>query len=633
MKKIAKVLSLVMVAVMVITVFAACGKKDKNNNVVNAEFTEYLVAEKIGTVNRDDYFTSDAGLEYKGDNGLWGVISYNGAYDTGAVFTHVSSHGEYFQVRKKEPTKVADVAALNSSYLIDCKGNIVIPSGYAAFQILSDRYIMVAKAIKQTVSEKKALIRDADNGLYQLGGYADGVWYEGEWFVYDLITEKLVPGVKGTEYKTVMANGRYLQYDLDDGNYASFDENGDELSADAKLFDDGSYCIEGKTGEMFDETGKSLFKYDLAGFIPSSVSGDYYVASKYADGASTYVVMDKNGEVISSEFNEFISIYGDIIESEGKLYNLKGESIIDGTYESVYFDDVVEQNWIIRNDKTYTMIDKNGSVFFNGTEDKKSYVSTTEFLFSKEIDGEKLYYNHKTQDYTIKGQTFFAPWVVKTETANDMFDLVDTMTGKKLIEGYSDYDCITRDSAYYIYAEYNGGADVYLIVSSAQLEDVLKRKNSLFDDLIKAFEAEGITATVNKETGEIALDSSVLFGGDSAELTADGKAFLNKFIKAYTSVVFSEEYDGFISKTIVEGHTAPVEGTSYADDIQLSEDRANNVMSYCFSEESGMNSPEIAKTFESVGYSNSKPVYNDDGSVNMAASRRVSFRFMVNVEF
>ena len=104
------------------------------------------------------------------------------------------------------------------------------------------------------------------------------------------------------------------------------------------------------------------------------------------------------------------------------------------------------------------------------------------------------------------------------------------------MEGYKEYDSISRNSlAYYVYAKYDGGADVYLVVSGAQLEEVLAKKNSLFDELAAAFNKEGIAVTVNKDTGEIALDSSVLFGGDSAVLTDSGKTFLNKFIKVYTT--------------------------------------------------------------------------------------------------
>ena len=139
---------------------------------------------------------------------------------------------------------------------------------------------------------------------------------------------------------------------------------------------------------------------------------------------------------------------------------------------------------------------------------------------------------------------------------------------------------------------------------------------------------------VDSATGEVSLDSSVLFGGDSAVLSADGKAFLNRFISAYSSVMLDDEFDGFISKIMVEGHTAPVAGDTFEDGLPLSQERAGVVRSYCLSDEAGL-SPQsrttLSSLMEAAGLSNSYPVKKADGSVVMAASRRVAFRFIVNL--
>ncbi len=105
-----------------------------------------------------------------------------------------------------------------------------------------------------------------------------------------------------------------------------------------------------------------------------------------------------------------------------------------------------------------------------------------------------------------------------------------------------------------------------------------------------------------------------------------------KIFAMNTYVVFSENYAGFISKTMVEGHIAPIEGSTYESGLALSEERANNVKDYCLSEDIGIDVSKLATTLEAVGYSNSKPVYGADGKVDLEASRRVSFRFIVNVE-
>lgn len=175
-------------------------------------------------------------------------------------------------------------------------------------------------------------------------------------------------------------------------------------------------------------------------------------------------------------------------------------------------------------------------------------------------------------------------------------------------------------------------------LNDSQLEAIVEKKEDLMEDLAEAFEEAGLRVRINEKTGELAVDSSVLFGGDSDVLTDEGKAFLNKFMDAYTDVVYDEEYKGFVAKTIIEGHSAPVAGDTYESALPLSEQRANNVKAYCLSNESGMDAKykkyilTLASSMEAVGYSNSKPIYDADGNVDMGASRRVSFRFIINLD-
>lgn len=634
-KNFKRVLAILLVAAC-LTSFIACSKKDLNNNVINGVFNEFLIAEKIGTVNRDNFSTNEGGLTYKGDNDLWGVISFEGLRDTGAIFSKVVSIGKYFQVRVAAPQSSNDIAGLNASYLIDGKGKTIIPAGYAAFDILNDRYILAARATENTVDKTKAVVTyNTETGLTHTTSYLlneNEFWYAGSWCVFDTRTGTPVLGASGDYAANISARGDFISFDNAADEKVCINAKGVALPEGAYLFNDGSYKVEGKIGEVFSTDGTKLFSYDLTGYQPSQYyEGGYYAASKYVDGTSTYAVLNSEGKILSDGYSESVTLYGDIIHSGEKIYNLNGENIIEGAYTSVKNDRVFGNNWMLHNNSYYTLIDNQGRVYYNGGgEDTDVFAS--DFVASVKKDGDSYYFSHKDQDYTIKGY-HFAPWIVETPAANSMSNLVDTMTGKTLLEGYNDYDSISRNSlAYYVYAKYNGGADVYLIVSGAQIAEVTAKKTKLYDDLLSAFSAEGISATINKETGEISLDSSVLFGGDSAELTANGKTFLNKFIKAYTNVVYSDEYTGFISKTMVEGHTAPVSGSTYAGDYDLSMQRAANVKGYCLSGETGIDIAPMANTLEAVGYSNSQPVYSESGEVDMAASRRVSFRFMVNIE-
>ncbi len=169
-------------------------------------------------------------------------------------------------------------------------------------------------------------------------------------------------------------------------------------------------------------------------------------------------------------------------------------------------------------------------------------------------------------------------------------------------------------------------------LSDHQLEAMLEKKENLMNDLAAAFNDAGLAVSVDQQSGELAMDSSILFGGDSAVLTAKGKEFLNEFVGAYTSIVFSEDYENFIAQTVIEGHAAPVAGSTYESGLPLSEERAKNVKDYCISSETGVDTAKLAAALDAIGYSNSKPILDAEGEVDAAASRRVSFRFVINLD-
>lgn len=637
-----KIVALLLVGIMLLS-FGACGGNDIPENEAN-ELTEgalpdNLIAEKVGSIDRDDFYTCDGGLYYQDEaTGKIGVMSFEGNHDTGAVYAYCAPISFYFKVSKSSVNnrKVTEPATLNDTGLIDGKGNVLVPEKYAYISVISERYFLAVQATGVAGNKENALVAYTNGNVDSpksgmLSDEENDLMYSGKWCVYDKTTGKVVPGISGTKDQTVVSYGDYIVYNDDNGERHVVDAAGKPLEH-TRLFDDGSYAVEGKIGTVYGTDGKKLFDYDLTSYVPKFLRGDYYEATLSTQEGTKYVVMDKTGKVVSSEFDTSFTFYDDIMMLDGKLYDATGKSFIQGTYESVIYDKLFGESWILRNNETYTMINRKGEVLFEDTESDGVTVWTSDFVASKDGENGSLFYSHKDKDYTIEGYTF-APWLVKTTANNNLYNVVSTISGETIFEGYSSYSYTTvKDTALYVYAKYNGGADVYLIVNDAQLEDLMTKKNKLLDDLTATFEKEGITVSVNKETGELSMDSSVLFGGDSAELTAEGKAFLDKFVKAYTSIAYSDEYDGFIAKTIVEGHTAPTADTTYAGDMQLSEDRANNVKSYCVSTQSGAALKDFAEDLEAVGYSNSQPVYGADGNVDMDASRRVSFRFMLNID-
>jgi len=170
-------------------------------------------------------------------------------------------------------------------------------------------------------------------------------------------------------------------------------------------------------------------------------------------------------------------------------------------------------------------------------------------------------------------------------------------------------------------------------LNDAQLEAIAEKSADLLEDLAKACLDAGLNVTVNTQSGEIALDSTVLFEVDQSVISAEGQTFLQKFMGVYASVVFDEKYENFVSKIMVEGHTDT--SGEYDYNKTLSEARANSVKEYCLSAECGVDeayAEALPAMLEAVGYSYDKPVYKDNGEVDMDASRRVSFRFMINLE-
>lgn len=170
-------------------------------------------------------------------------------------------------------------------------------------------------------------------------------------------------------------------------------------------------------------------------------------------------------------------------------------------------------------------------------------------------------------------------------------------------------------------------------LEQAQIDKIIAAETDLFRMLTEAFKSEGINVRINRATGEVSLDSSVLFGGDSAVLSDEGKAFLRRFAKAYAGVMLDEKFNGFIEKISVEGHCAPVDGDTYESALPLSQERADAVKSFMVSDDADLSADSLAKLsglLEAHGLSNRYPVTDASGNVDMAASRRVSFRFAVN---
>ena len=168
----------------------------------------------------------------------------------------------------------------------------------------------------------------------------------------------------------------------------------------------------------------------------------------------------------------------------------------------------------------------------------------------------------------------------------------------------------------------------------AQIEQLVGMKTRIITSLSSALKSSSISATVDPTTGSIALESDVLFESGEYKLTDAGKRFVDKFLPVYLDVLFSEEYKGYVSEIIIEGHTDSVGG--YLTNLELSQQRALAVASYVLGTSCRAVSADVKNELRAVvtvnGRSYSDRIFNADGTENMDASRRVVFKFRLTDE-
>lgn len=169
-------------------------------------------------------------------------------------------------------------------------------------------------------------------------------------------------------------------------------------------------------------------------------------------------------------------------------------------------------------------------------------------------------------------------------------------------------------------------------MSDDEKQNLVQEHQTVLERLKEAFAAAGLNVNIDEVTGQVTMDASILFAFDDATLSDEGKAFLDTFLNAYASVILSDECSGYVSQIVIEGHTDT--NGEYDYNLVLSKDRADAVVNYCLSESNSGLSPEqiqaLGQMMTAVGRSYDEPVYKDTGEVDMDASRRVVFKFMMN---
>ncbi len=161
-----------------------------------------------------------------------------------------------------------------------------------------------------------------------------------------------------------------------------------------------------------------------------------------------------------------------------------------------------------------------------------------------------------------------------------------------------------------------------------RIEAMVGVKSQIILDLSSTLTRNHLAATVDADTGDIVLDSAVLFKTNSSEIQADGKALLNRFIPVYLEVLLNEKYRDYLGAIVIEGHTD--DSGTYEHNMKLSQERAYQVLMYVLNmyKEGSEERALLERLLTSTGRSKSDLIYYPGTTVvDKDASRRVEFKF------
>lgn len=167
-----------------------------------------------------------------------------------------------------------------------------------------------------------------------------------------------------------------------------------------------------------------------------------------------------------------------------------------------------------------------------------------------------------------------------------------------------------------------------------QIDQIIGVKADLIASLNQEFQSNQISVEIDSETGAMVLNSSVLFDYNESVLKEEGAQILAQVLPSYCSVLLSEEYEPYLAEVIIDGYTDTT--GAYITNLDLSQRRAFAVAEYLLdSMGSFLDSGEqsvLAEKLTVNGRSESNPILNEEGEVDMDASRRVEIKFRLKDE-
>ena len=169
-------------------------------------------------------------------------------------------------------------------------------------------------------------------------------------------------------------------------------------------------------------------------------------------------------------------------------------------------------------------------------------------------------------------------------------------------------------------------------------------KSEIFLDIAKEFRDDLSAWNAVVDSTELAVRFSTneeintkvsYFESGSYVPSSSYKAILDDFFPRFLELIADEKYRESIEEIRIEGHTDS--DGNYLFNIQLSQNRAREVLDYCMKIANAR--PDLKDAMDwakfkitANGLSYSHPILNADGTENKALSRRVEFKVRTNAE-
>ena len=190
----------------------------------------------------------------------------------------------------------------------------------------------------------------------------------------------------------------------------------------------------------------------------------------------------------------------------------------------------------------------------------------------KELDQQKIALNLATDELNAKEQALI---IIQT----DLDNLQDKLSSQEEELNNAKATLIIQQQKLDEAAAKLEEQQLALASQAERIDDLIGIRTTMIRELSSSLTAANMKATVDPNTGDIVLDSSVFFETGKSTIKEEGQELLNRFIPVYLNVLLQDKYANYLGEIIIEGHTDST-GT-YESNLKLSQDRALQVALYC----------------------------------------------------